>query len=115
MKAESLQDNFQKDLDEYEHWIDMEWGVNRYEDDDIAPIISLRDDIHTLVLSSEEDIQDENIKRLKRLDRKWQSFIYENRDPEFRFNFSNFDKDKSQWWWWIDRLDELSDKQKSTL
>lgn len=93
----------------------MGWGVNRYEDDDIAPIISMRDDIHISLQSHEKNIQDEQIERLKQLDKKWQDFISRNHDPDFRFNFSNFDKNKSQWWWWIDRLDELTDRERSTL
>lgn len=106
---------FNEDLDNYEHWIDMGWGVNRYENDDIFPIISMRDDIHDTLDSHEAMIKSESILRLKKLDRKWLTFLEKNRDPSFRFNLRNFNEPKVKWWWWIDRLDELTPEQKSTL
>ena len=106
---------FNEDLDNYEHWIDMGWGVNRYENDDIFPIISMRDDIHDTLDSHEAMIKSESILRLKELDRKWLTFLEKNRDPSFRFNLRNFNEPKVKWWWWIDRLDELTPEQKSTL
>ena len=115
MSTNDVSDNFEKDLDEYETWIGMGWGVNRYEDDDILPIISMRDGIHEFIELHHKDIQDNQIKRLRELDRKWQGFIEKNHDPIFRFNFRDFDKKKVQWWWWIDRLDELSNEERATL
>jgi hypothetical protein len=107
--------NIKDDLDEYERWIDMKWCMNRYDDDDIAPIISMRDDIHQTVESFGDNISSEDIERLKDLDSKWQSWIEGHRDPNFRFNWRDFDKPKRKWWWWIDRLDELSEEDKASL
>ena len=106
---------FNEELDEYEHWIAMGWGVNRYENNDIFPIISMRDDIHDTLNSHGAMIKSESILRLKELDRKWLTFLEKNRDPSFRFNLRNFNEPKVKWWWWIDRLDELTPEQKSTL
>lgn len=110
-----LDSNFEDDLNEYERWIDMGWGVNKHEDDDILPIISIRDDLHIYILSQGKNIQDTQINRLQVLDKRWQDFISKNHDPSFKFNFRDFDKDKSQWWWWIDRLSELTEAQRSTI
>ena len=43
MSQAAKSSSFDEDLNEYEHWISMGWGVNRYEDDDIFPIMSMRD------------------------------------------------------------------------
>ncbi len=75
----------------------------------------MRDDIHDTLDSHEAMIKSESILRLKELDRKWLTFLEKNRDPSFRFNLRNFNEPKVKWWWWIDRLDELTSEQKSTL
>ena len=113
MSQAAKSSSFDQDLNEYEHWISMGWGVNRYEDDDIFPIMSMRDDIHEQIQTNRENLTTEQIKRLKKLDKEWQDHISSHHDADFRFNFNN-PEDKTRWWWWIDRLDELTEEQKST-
>lgn len=115
MQNDSIKASLEADLDDYEHWIDMGWGVNKYEDDDITPIISMRDDLHVQFKSLNQDVPAKQLDRLRSLDRRWQDHILKNHDPNFRFNFSGPEKPKSQWWWWIDRLSELSEEEKTTI
>lgn len=100
-------------IEDYEEWIRKEIPINDGWVDEINYLSFLREEIHQKLKSeSSESLTS----RLKLLDSQWQTQIASTIDKKFRYT------DKPQqyypedfWWWHIDRLDELTEGQKSTL
>lgn len=106
-----------QDIDEYSHWVDMGWHLCAADQDDVLPIISIRDDLHHYIKKiGIEDIPVSEIERLKHIDKKWQNWLHEHRDEKFRYSFTHLSEiPQSRWWWYIDRMDELTSSELETV
>lgn len=106
-----------QDIDEYGYWVDMGWHLCAADQDDIAPIISMRDDLHHDIKKiGIENIPVSEIERLKCIDKRWQNWLRDHRDEKFRYDFTYLSEiPQSRWWWYIDRMDELTGDELETV
>ncbi|HUC89768.1 MAG TPA: hypothetical protein VMR45_03125 [Patescibacteria group bacterium] len=102
-------------INEYGVWINKEFELNESDEDDIFPIVVMRETIHKIL----EELQKRSISfdasTLRTLDKKWQSYLQNHKDSDYIFSVNRDDEPKSNWWWWIDQLDTLTDEEKTTL
>ena len=94
--------------DEYKEWIEKNIPITNDWEEEINYMAYLREAIH-------KDLHGKGSKQLHELDTKWQQQVASTSDGSFKFEIDRSDIPKTQWWWWIDRLDELSPEERSTL
>lgn len=113
---DKLQDELNRCLDKYEHWINQKYVLDSYSDEEVFVMISMRDDIHDLIHEIRRRKLDVSFSsRLFSLDRQWQSWIITHHDKSYTFIMDRDDQPRSKWWWWIDQLETLSDEDRVTV
>lgn len=116
MATSELERELDETVDYYEEQIGMEYEVNEDWDSEVFLVVSIRDEIHQLASELRARKHNFDSERIRTLDKKWQLWVLENRDPNFRFDYRITPGSKKEWWWWwVDQLDILTEDQRSTL
>ncbi len=102
-----------EDLDDYSEWIDKDIPIHDGWIDEINYISFIRDEIHQSINSeTSADI----INSLRLLDQKWQKQIELSISKNFKYTDKpQKDYPNAFWWWHIDKLDDLTEQERSTL
>lgn len=95
-------------IDEYKAWISKNIPVTSDWEEELNYMAYLRDTIHN-------GSYGKNSKQLHELDTEWQQIIKNTSNGSFILDIDRSNIPKTKWWWWIDRLDELSEDERSTI
>jgi hypothetical protein len=119
MSPERLAKEFSEVLEEYKTDINARWTFHPAEYGDATSIGGTRDYLHLLINRSRELGLVLDIKKLVALDKAWQDWCLQRIKVDFvekpRYQLSSRQEPKENWWWWIDRLDELTEQERSTI
>lgn len=95
---------------EYRDWVNKNIPLNEDWDEEISHLIYLRELLHDELISGNASTSE-----VTKIDQKWQAQLRKADKTTFVLDLDRNKKPKTKWWWWIDRLDELSEKDLSTL
>lgn len=117
MSDPELSEDFQQSLEEFAQGIDAKWSFHPADYGDATMVATTRDYIHILVKEADNRHVSLDIQRLRQLDTIWQKWCLERIkiDLQGKNRYSSGTMPKTEWWWWIDRLDELTEEERSTL
>lgn len=101
-------------IEEYKEWIEKNIPVGGEWIDELNYLSFLRSEIHNYITRKGDQFPE--IEEIRSLDKKWQRQIEDTLDASFNYT----DKPakvypKEEWWWHIDKLQQLTDLEKSSL
>ncbi len=106
-------DSLESYVEDYAEWVKKDVPVDKNWIDEINYLSFLRDEIHKKInKGTDSDFKE----MVHQLDIQWQHQVSLSISKDFTYT----DKPRGEypdhfWWWHLDRLDELTDQQKTTL
>lgn len=101
----------------YRKWVNQNFKPDADWIHEVSEISLIREKLH-LIYGISSIGGKKNSAQITKLDKRWQEFIETHKDDDFIEAFHGFRPGKvakSHWWFWLDRLDQLSKKERSAL
>ena len=102
-------------LSSYRRWVEKRFELEEAFLEEAEYLSFHRGEIHKIV----EELQRRKIRfafnDIRDVDSVWQDWILKKTSPGFSLEHPRDNQPKSHWWEWIDKLDELSEEDKTTL
>jgi hypothetical protein len=102
-------------LEDYQNWIEKEIPIDDSWDPEVSYLENVRSEIHRQISLIQNINIDADLEKLRLLDKKWQAWAINNTDKEYNYCRSSPPPPRSHWWHWIDKIEELTPEERSTI
>jgi hypothetical protein len=115
LSDKQLPKKYQYDLASYREWINKEINLNEDWLEEAEYMSFARGELHKIVEEFRHRSLKNDFSELQALDKRWQTWILNHSDPDFKLEHPRERMPKSRWWEWVDELGTLTDEQRKTL